>query len=257
MKNFFYLICLILLPFGASCQLFYLDSDDTLDFKYYPQRIDEMNRMITLDSNRLEYYVKRSILYYRLKNFTKSVEDNKRIIKKFGELESAYCNMGLSYCFLKDSANALPAIRKAISLDPKAVNYMNMGFIQLHFDNYACAIPPLKQALVLNDQYAKAYYYLGYAFMKSGNFAEAKTNYLKANELNTFYPEAMYNLGFIAKTENNFQEAISYFSTLLGYPRIETIKVQVLEQRGNCYEQLGETSKAAADFELAGALKRR
>lgn len=257
MKKLFYLICLILLPFGASSQLFYLDSDDTLDFKYYPQRIDEMNRMIALDSNRLEYYVKRSILYYRLKNYTKSVEDNKRIIKKFGELESAYCNLGLSYCFLKDSANALTATRKAISLEPKAVNYMNMGFILLHFDNYTSAIPNLKQALVLNEQYAKAYYYLGYAFMKSGNLTEATTNYLKATEFNPFYPEAIYNLGFIAKMENNYQDAVSYFSTLLGYPRIETIKVQLLEQRGACYEQLGETSKAAADFQLASELRRR
>ena len=255
MKNLFIVICIIL-PLNVFCQLFFIESEDTLDYKYYPQRINELNLLIALDSNQIEYYFKRSTMNFKLKNYQKCIEDNQLIIKKFGDHQSAYCNLGMTYCYINDSTNAVTSLKKAIFLAPgEAVNYLNLGFIQLYFNDYLGAIPNLKQALLLKNNYTKAYYYLGYASMKLGESAEARSYYLKAIELIPYYAEAIYNLGFLAFQEENYKEAIVYFTNALNFIHFKDHKVKLFEMRGKCYEKLGETANATADFQRASSLK--
>lgn len=256
MKKYLLLLGL-LLPLLSFGQLFYVDGEDTTEYKYYPKRIQELNRLIELDSTHPEWYFKRSILYYKLKNYEQSVSDNLRILDRFGDLESAHGNLGMSYCFLNDSTRALLHVRKAIELEPaKAVNYLNQGFVLLYFDDYLQAIPVLEKALELRKDYAKAYYYLGYAYMKLGNYVQAKMHYQQALNLISYYPEAFYNMGYLCFQEKKYAETISYLTTALELLPQLANREELFQMRGLSYQNTGNKEKGEADLKQADNLRK-
>ena len=251
------LVLLFIVPFYSKAQFFYIDLTDSTDFVYYPQRIEEINRMIQVDSGRYEYYFSRANMHYKLKKYMECIADYELINHKFGDDETAYSNMALAYSFLHDSTHAIPCYEKSLKFGPEdPMNWLNAGYVLLNFDQFERALPYLEKAIQLRNNYAKAYYYIGYAYMKLGNTELAKSNYAEAVKLNVFYPEATFNLGYIAYQEKKYREAITYFSNIIeyGFRLNKVVIAEAYSYRAKCYLELGEKTNATADQEKATSL---
>lgn len=70
--------------------------------------------------------------------------------------------------------SAITEFQKAIDLDPKlAVAFVDLGEVFIEKRDYAAAVPPLKHALELNPKAEGAHQLLGYALLAGGYAAEA------------------------------------------------------------------------------------
>lgn len=200
----------------------------------------------------MENYYYRAELKYRLKQYAACISDYRLILKKFGERRDTYANLGMAYCFLNDSTQAILNLQKAISMTPAyARNHLNLGFVYLYFNHTTEAIPYLQKAIELDKNYAKAYYYLGYDYLITGKLDEAKKNFLKCLDLAIIHPESFYNLGLIASKEKNDTETIRYFTKALETRPSLATDARLFELRGKAYEHVGEKEKAQADLERA------
>lgn len=245
---------LLLCAFYGNSQLLYLEEDD-FEVKYYPKRIEEVNRLIAGDSTEISYYYHRANMKYKLKEYQKCIDDYRLILQKFGEKQEAFANMGMSYCFLNDSARSISNMKKAVSMNLSyARNHLNLGFIYLYFNQYAAAIPSLEQAVALDKTYAKAFYYLGYAYLMTGNFEKARTNLSKSISLAEYNPEGFYNLGVLSYKQGHYSEAAEHLSKALEYRPSLSSRKELFLMRGESYKQIGEAEKAKRDFETAGKL---
>jgi len=257
-RFFFTALCLLshLIPMTGDSQVLYTETSDTSEFKYYPRRIENMSTFIDLDSNNAEFYIKRSLLYYKLKDYEKAIRDDNSLLRILGENQSAYCNRGMSHCFLGDSSSALSDLKRAIELNPEiAVNHLNIGFIYLYFEEFNQAIPHLNRTIELDSNYAKAYYYLGYAYLMLNNISTSKNNLLKAIQLAPIAADAYYNLGVLEYNEAEYEKAIFHLNyALIMNTRFENRK-QLFVIRGKSYDKIGDKEKANSDVKKAETLR--
>lgn len=251
-----YIIAALILScsFVAKSQILYLDEED-FEVKYYPKRIEEMTKLIAKDSTEISYYYHRANMNYKLKEYQKSIDDYRLILKKFGERQEAYANMGMGYCFLNDSTQAISYLKKAVSMNlPYARNHLNLGFVYLYFNQYQTAIPHLQQAVILDKNYAKAFYYLGYAHLMAGNFPESRTNLSKSISLIAYNPESFYNLGILSFKQGYYEEAVNNLSKALELHPDWKNRKELFLIRSQAYAHLGEKEKAKQDLETAEKL---
>lgn len=82
--------------------------------------------------------------------------------------------LGSAYGFLRKSAEAQAALRKAVRLDPKnSYARAQLGTALGRSEQYAAAIVELKEAVRLKPDLADARFALGLAYLSSGNSAAA------------------------------------------------------------------------------------
>lgn len=92
----------------------------------------------------------------------------------------AWHNLGLALEYLGREAEALPAYRRAIELEPKATHYRRLGDIQTALERPEAAITAYQQAINLDPDEAMAYYGLGFLYGERGEYEEALSRYQAA-----------------------------------------------------------------------------
>jgi tetratricopeptide (TPR) repeat protein len=68
-----------------------------------------------------------------------------------------------------------------------ADEYFNKGLNIYYMKDYTAAIQEFTEAIRINPQNAKAYYFIGYAYYKQGNFSKATEAFEMAYELKLDY----------------------------------------------------------------------
>ena len=88
--------------------------------KRYPQALQDFSMSITLKPT-ATYYVARSGVYYRLKQFANAITDCDSALKLNPRNAVAYSNRGWLYYNLKQYHRALADLNQALSIDPSLV----------------------------------------------------------------------------------------------------------------------------------------
>jgi tetratricopeptide (TPR) repeat protein len=123
-------------------------------------------------------------------------------------LQHYYSNRPIS----EIKALALPALEKAMSLDPNLGEaYAALGLILFNAGEIEEAETALRRAVALSPNYARAYFGFGSVYNDSGRPAQALEMHLRALELNPLAPHINNAVGVAYEKLGLFEEAAAQF----------------------------------------------
>jgi tetratricopeptide (TPR) repeat protein len=109
-------------------------------------------------------------------------------------------------------ADAIPPLRDAALIEPfNAVVQHDLGLAYLEIGRISDAIAALQWAVTINPRYADAYFRLGIALEKLGDAGGATAAYDRATQLLPSLTEAWFRAGALVYTMGHRQEAIGCF----------------------------------------------
>ncbi|MGO9114376.1 MAG: protein kinase domain-containing protein, partial [Thermoguttaceae bacterium] len=154
---------------------------------------------------------------------------------------------------------AIDHYQKALNQDPENLNFwchfqMGRCYLGLGLGTGYEAFEALDTCVALRPNQPWAYSVRGLIWALKEQYQEAQSDLDKALELherelhNAFGP-ALLNRGYLFMHQKKYGEALEDFTKALGLPEGERL-IAAAYYRGQMYEDLGERSKALADFEL-------
>lgn len=147
----------------------------------------------------------------------KAVEELKRAIAIYPEYVHAYNDLGVAYIKLDLIDDAVRALDKSISLDPKAFNpRLNLGIANVRRKDFARAEPPLRTAVTFDASAPLAHLYLGITLWKTNRENEAEDEFARALSLGgRDIAIAHYYLGQLYADKDRIAEAVAELETYL------------------------------------------
>jgi tetratricopeptide (TPR) repeat protein len=146
-----------------------------------------------------------------------AVEELKRAIAIYPEYVHAYNDLGVAYIKLDLIDDAIRALDKSISLDPKAFNpRLNLGIANVRRKDFVRAEPPLRTAVTFDASAPLAHLYLGITLWKTNREKEAEDEFARALSLGgRDIAIAHYYLGQLYADKDRIAEAVAELETYL------------------------------------------
>lgn len=166
--------------------------------------IDDLTRVIQLNSNDYEAYSERGYILYKLGNLQLALQDINTAIQLNPNNAANYCHRGNIYAALEEHFQEIKDFSSAIQLDSKYVlAYCNRGVAYYKSGNLQKAIDDLNIAIQLDPNCAHAYFNRSRIYYQCGNLQRAKADLLKASEI------------FLTQGDTaNYQQVMNIFKNL-------------------------------------------
>ena len=163
-----------------------------LQAQQYQEAIDWIEKAITLQPKRAQFYSNASLALQKLGRITDAIRYCRKALHYDNTLASAHYNLGLALRLQGDLHGALSAFDKAIQheLTATADAYNNRGATQALLGKTDAAIIDYYHALSLNPQSAHTHLNLSQAFCEQGEFDRALWHCNQAIALNAQLEEA-------------------------------------------------------------------
>ena len=198
-------------------QVYELISDGMADSQHgrYQESVDKLISALKSDPNSVAVHYLLGLDYYRLKDFTKAVEEFQRVLQLSPDYSLATYQLGLSYGRAGDSTRAIETLKRALQLDPTnfAAAY-NLGAIYLHQQMTTEAVAAFQQSITIAPEYVPGHLALGQVFMYQGRVDEAITELRQVTALAPQDPSAHAALanaleanGLVAEAEQEKRKA--------------------------------------------------
>lgn len=234
-------------------------------FEKYPQALKDWDKALQIDSAYLQAYLLRYLYHsHVLKDKKLALSDLNKAIKLNPDKPLGYSMRSLFYLFDEERYDlALSDINKAIELDPNAGHhYSSRGYIYLKLEDYQRAIEDFNRCLELDPKLYTVYHNLADAHEKLGQYDLAAEDYTQVIKDSSEKMAATwyYKRGVCYQKLKMYDRAIDDFTqtiSIMGRDEEPSIFFELsYKNRGKCYEALGETEKAQADFAKAKQLEK-
>ena len=160
----------------------------------YDKEIRAFTKTIEFNSDLVNAYNNRAILYIQKGNYDQAIQDLTKALELNPDFVDAYCNRSAAYIHKGDFDPAIADSSKAIQLDPGLVDaYTNRGIAYIHKGNYDSAIADCTKAIALNPALADAYNNRAIAYYRKGEYDNAWNDVHKAEELGMKIEEGFLN----------------------------------------------------------------
>lgn len=194
------------------------------------QNLTNYSQIIAANSNSLEAYVERGIIYYKIGNYERSINDFTKAIEIAPCNEELYKNRGDVYGDVKKMNMAISDFTKAININPNyAAAYYDRALTYLEAKNYENAINDFSQVLIQKPLFMpQAYINLSRALRRTKRYYSAievyqtfmenydefcqTTDCDKKKFLEMAKKEALETIGFL----RNIQDLIVFIEVLRG-----------------------------------------
>ncbi|AWR96369.1 tetratricopeptide repeat protein [Acidianus sulfidivorans JP7] len=161
---------------------------------------------------------------------------------------------GIIYTRLEDYSRALEEIKdleeKTQNVNP--IYFKIKGIAEYYSGNYYEAIRSLTKAIQSYPLDAELFYYRALAKLALEKDKEAEKDIDIAIQLNPYYAEAYFNKGLIREKKGKIEEAISYYSKSID---INPEFVNAYVRRAKAYMKSGMESNAIEDIKVVKRLK--
>ena len=209
--------------------------------KDYSNSLASFNKAAELSPNNFLVYFNRGGLYSDLQQYNLAVDDYKKSIylkPNNPGIYVIYNNLGNIYSKLKNYRQAVEYYTKAIAIYSKvAPTYCNRGSAYLKLEDYDRAIRDFYSALDL---------------LQSGAEVAYKTyEKLDREQIYEALSDAYLNRGIEYANNRQYEKAIADFTKAIEFTPNEGL---IYNNRGVCYEALGNTRQAQSDYQKANVL---
>jgi tetratricopeptide (TPR) repeat protein len=269
----------------ANPELYHKRAKYHLSAKSFDEGLADMSRVLNIDSTKAEYYLTLSDLYFSVNSSGQAKEalekcisidpQNAGAILKLAELylyvskndksieyinqalridkynAKAYFMKGMNFKDLKDTARAISSMQTAVEQDQQYYNaYMQLGILCAG-KNDKIAVEYYKNAIRIQPKSIEAWYALGKYYQDVQDWKNAIGAYTTLLSFDN-NKNAMYNLGVIYLVgAKEYNKAIEHFT---GAINIDPKYAEAYYGRGVCYQTMGESKKAAAEYQSCLAI---
>jgi tetratricopeptide (TPR) repeat protein len=145
--------------------------------------------------------VKEAQTYQKLSNTKKAQEIYTKILKSSPDVAEAYYNIALLNG--SDKVKQTIFIKKALAINPLYESaWVELARIDIENKDYDRAQKYLSNALYIDENDFRYYYYQGLLDINTNNFSQAKYNFKKCLKLNANYKDAQKALDNILQNED-------------------------------------------------------
>lgn len=173
--------------------------------KNYKQALNYYKQAASSDKKSYLPLVKEAQTYQQLANNRKSEEIYIKVLKTYSDSWEAYYNIALL-----DKDKRTIYLKKALAINPLFENaWLELAKTDIEKGNYDIAQTYLANALYIDENDFRYYYYQGLINNNAGDFVQAKYNFKKCLKLNSDFDDAKKALENIPNSEpNNPQDSI-------------------------------------------------
>jgi len=147
---------------------------------------------------------------------------------------------------------AVELISKAITINPAAPMYYNLGNVFREQGKQDAAVDCFRKALQLQPDHVNACLNLGVVLKAQGKLDEAAGNFRKVLKLRPGFMGAYLHLGNVCKEQGKFDDAAECFQNAL---RLKPDYVEARVNLGNVLKEQGRLDEAIESFRKVLALK--
>lgn len=251
--------------------------------KVYNSAVNDMDRVMKLDSSKAEYYLYFADLYFMTNKTRNSKEMFERCIKQFPQNIEARLKLAELYYLVKKYQESINYINEALKIDKynargyfmKGLNYQEMGdtakavssmqtAVEQDADYYDAylhlgllyagkknrlAVDYYNNAIKIQPNSIEAYYDRGKFFQDIGDYRSAENDYNIILKINPNYKFAHFNLGVVCllRDDKSAEEALKHFDNAI---KIDSQYFQAYFGRGTAYQALEQMQKALDDYRV-------
>jgi tetratricopeptide (TPR) repeat protein len=178
--------------------------------------------------------------------YSKSIELADEVIALDPNNPTSYYLKGISIRDDKlDTNMALSYIQKAIDLDPKYEEALDMAGVMHSAMGSSLAISYFQRLAELRPNDFNVYYKVGMFHLNTRNWNSAIEAFTQATQLNPKDAESFYNLGFIHLELQMYREARQFFTKSI---EARAVNYRAHYARAFVVERLGDIQAAEADY---------
>jgi|GEM_PF-2048769 len=172
-----------------------------------------IEKLLDLDSNMPEVFVRLGIIYNENEEYHKAIEEYDKIIEANPDYVYAYISRGFTKSNLSDYQGAIEDYNKAIEIDPNyIITYFRRGYTKSDLFDYHGSIEDYNKVIEHKPNYALAYNNRGAAKDSLFDYQGAIEDYNKAIELNPSFAMAYSNRGVAKEGLSDYQGAIEDYN---------------------------------------------
>ena len=188
----------------------------------------------------------RGYIYYRVKEYSKSLDDLTEAINLVPDEVEYLTDRGKTYLWMKYYDKALEDFNRAIEIDSKAASTLaNRGRTYYKLNRYDEALEDFNQAIEINPKYDWALTMRGRTYRSIKRYDDALRDFDQAIEINPKYELALISRGKTNLLMNNYTKSLADFNLVL---ELQPDNDWCLYLRGLNYKLLGQFNKAQTDF---------
>jgi tetratricopeptide (TPR) repeat protein len=206
-----------------------------------------LEKCIQLDNQNVEAILKLAELYLYVTKYDKSIEYINMALKINEHNAKAYFMKGMNYKELKDTMRAISSMQTAVEQDQQYYNaYIQLGLLHAAKRN-VLAVDYYKNALRIQPASTEAWYDLAKFYQDVQEWKQAIEGYNKLLKIDPNYKNAHYNLGVIYLVGlKEYQLALNHFSDAI---KIDTHYTEAYYGQGLCYQAMGDKKNAMLAFQ--------
>ena len=150
----------------------------------FAESAQKLNDALKTEPELVPAHYLQGLNYYRLKDFSKAIDEFQHVLKLSPDYSLAVFYLGLSYAHAGQMDPAIATLKHALELD--ATNFsaaFNLGVAYLQKKMPSDAIAAFRQSISVNNDYGPAHRALGEVLLYQGQIDEAIGELRKAEEL--------------------------------------------------------------------------
>lgn len=188
----------------------------------------------------------RGYIYYRAKEYSKSLDDLTEAIKLVPNEVEYLTDRGKTYLWMKCYYKALEDFNRAIEIDSTSASTLaNRGRTYYKLNLYDQALEDFNKAIKINTKYDWALTMRGRTYTAIKRYNDAIRDFNRAIEINPKFELALTSRGKTYLLMNNYTKSIADLNLVL---ELQPDNDWCLYLRGLNYKLLGQSDKAQTDF---------
>lgn len=212
-----------------------------------------LNQLASQEPTNAGVFCERAIVYLKVEQFTKALEDCKRATVLNPKLSEVYTYSAEAYIGMNQCEQALNEANKSILLNPKfARGYYVRAWVYERQRAYQKTVEDCNKAIAINPKVYKYYLLRAIAFLKLEKYEQALQDSNRALNLTGFHKAMPYTLrGYTYTYLGRHQRAVEDCSAAI---KIDSNSFDAYSVRANAYGSLGQYQKQIDDMSSASRI---